>query len=1146
MALRGLVKQIQSTNFLQELVDQLHKQGKTTLQGANRLGRALTTSALARVTGQPLLVVAATLEEATRWTTQLEAMGWGIVNLYPTSETSPYEPFDPEEELTWGQLQVLALLTHSLADWAIVTTDRALQPHLPPAELFKEYCQRLTPGDSQPIEPIATRLIELGYERASQVEREGQFARRGDILDIFPVSAEMPLRLEWFGEDLERIREFDPVTQRSLDPVEGLDLTPVSFGAMLLPVLQQKRSPEHVPDALKAAYEKVLEHQMPEGWRAWLGLAFERPATLLDYLPPQTLIALDDPQNCQLHCDRWVQLAQERWQELGALFPRLHRRFSEISQDLASFALVNLTEFGSGAGQLGGRHMNATPHQFPQMAKSIRELRQQGFSCWLVSAQPSRTVALLQEHDCPAQFVPNPQDYLALGRLIEDKTPIAVKYSGLADFEGQILATLRVAIITDREFFGQHTLATPSYVRKRRRAASRQMDLQKLKPGDFVVHRQHGIGKFLRLEPLDIGGQSREYLTLQYEDGLLRVAADQMASLTRYRTGDQAHPALSRLSSKSWERTRERVKKAIKKIAFDLLELYARRAQETGYAYPVDQPWQMELEDSFPYELTPDQAKAIQEVKRDLESPRPMDRLVCGDVGFGKTEVALRSVFKALLAGKQCALLAPTTILSQQHYHTFKDRFAPYPIRLGLLNRFRSPQERKELLQQLKTGELDLVIGTHQLLSQEVQFKDLGLLVIDEEQRFGVAQKEKIKTFKAKVDVLTLTATPIPRTLYMALSGVREMSIIATPPPSRRPIKTHLSALNPEIIRAAIQQELERGGQVFYVNNRVEGIEEVAGRIRELVPSARIALGHGQMDDSELEATMLAFAAGEFDVMVCTTIIESGLDIPRVNTILVENAQRLGLSQLYQLRGRVGRSGVQAYAWFFYKQEETLTDDARKRLRALQEFTQLGSGYQLALRDLEIRGSGNLLGAEQSGQLNAVGFDLYMEMLEEAIREIRGQEIPTVDDTQIDLKVTAFIPGTYIADTEEKMSAYRQLAAVDSLEGLNQLQADWTDRLGALPTPVLQLFRIMEMKLLAKNTGFSRIRPEGSNIILETQMAAPAWEKLSANLSAAIRSRFVHQPGKVTVKGLGTVKTEVQLESLTNWLGQLQGLRVAG
>ena len=576
-------------------------------------------------------------------------------------------------------------------------------------------------------------------------------------------------------------------------------------------------------------------------------------------------------------------------------------------------------------------------------------------------------------------------------------------------------------------------------------------------------------------------------------------------------------------------------------MAYDLLKLYAQRAQQQGFTYPHDMPWQQEMEDSFPYQPTPDQLKATQDVKLDMESDRPMDRLVCGDVGFGKTEVAIRAIFKAVTAGKQVALLAPTTILTQQHYHTLQERFAPYPLQVGLLNRFRTAEERRTILQRLKTGELDIVVGTHQLLGKSVDFKDLGLLVVDEEQRFGVNQKEKIKSLRTHVDVLTLSATPIPRTLYMALSGVREMSLITTPPPSRRPIKTHLSPYDPEMVRSAIRQELDRGGQVFYVVPRVEGIEEIAGRIREMIPSIRIEIAHGQLDESELESTMLTFSQGEADLLLCTTIIESGLDIPRVNTILIEDANRFGLSQLYQLRGRVGRAGIQAHAWLFYPQKSQLTDTARQRLRAIQEFAHLGSGYQLAMRDMEIRGVGNLLGAEQSGQMDAIGFDLYVEMLEEAIKEIRGQEIPKVDDTQIDLNLTAFIPATYMPDLDQKMSAYRTVASAASKYELTQIAADWSDRYGAIPDAAAQLLRIVELKQIAKALGFARIKPDGKqHVVLETPMEEPAWTLLKAKLPDHLQSRFVYTAGKVTVRGLGTLSAPQQLENLITWLSKMQ------
>ncbi|NET32469.1 MAG: transcription-repair coupling factor, partial [Cyanothece sp. SIO1E1] len=804
--------------------------------------------------------------------------------------------------------------------------------------------------------------------------------------------------------------------------------------------------------------------------------------------------------------------------------------------------LSELAEENGDGLNLASRPVPAIPHQFAKLADMLRAERQRKFSIWLVSAQPSRSVALLQEHDCPAQFVPNPRDYLAIEKLQAQSTPVAVKYSGLAELEGFVLPTFRLVVVTDREFFGQHSLTTPTYVRKRRQAASKQVDPNKLRPGDFVVHRNHGIGKFLKLESLTINQETREYLVLKYADGLLRVSADQLGSLSRFRASADKRPELNKMSGKTWEKTKSRVRKAIQKVAVDLLKLYAQRSQQEGHAYPVDTPWQQELEDSFPYQPTPDQLKAVQDVKRDMESDRPMDRLVCGDVGFGKTEVALRAIFKAVTADKQVALLAPTTILTQQHYHTLKERFAPYPIQVGLLNRFRTAEERRDIQQRLLTGELDVVVGTHQLLGKKVGFKDLGLLVVDEEQRFGVNQKEKIKALKTQVDVLTLSATPIPRTLYMSLSGVREMSLITTPPPSRRPIKSHLAAYDSEPIRTAIRQELDRGGQIFYVVPRVEGIEEIASKLREMVPGVRLAIAHGQMPEGELESTMLAFSNGEADILVCTTIIESGLDIPRVNTILIEDAQRFGLSQLYQLRGRVGRAGIQAHAWLFYPRQSQLTDKARQRLRAIQEFAQLGSGYQLAMRDMEIRGVGNLLGVEQSGQMDAIGFDLYMEMLEEAIAEIRGQEIPKVDETQVDLNLTAFIPADYIPDLDQKMSAYRAVASAQSKQELTQIAADWNDRYGPIPVAAQQLIRVLELKQIAKQLGFAHIKPEGKqHVVLETPMEEPAWNLLKGNLPEHLHSRFVYMSGKVTVRGLGVLKPHQQLENLINWLARMQG-----
>jgi len=1146
MAFSSIVRSLGKLPLTQELLAKLERQQELQLNGIARLPKGLVASAIAQVKAQNLVVITPTLEDAGRWAAQLEAMGWPIVHFYPTSEASPYEPFDLESEMTWGQLQVLADLVESQKPMAVVATERSLQPHLPPVQDFQAYCLSVDRAmtDAPTLDSFSKELVRLGYERVSLVETEGQWSRRGDIIDLFPVASELPVRLEWFGDDLEQLREFDPATQRSLDSIDHLTLTPTSFAPITLAALSQDRLAQVKACLSPQDEEKLDMGQVPEGMRRFLGLAFTPPASLLDYLPENTLIALDEPEQCRAHSDRWFEHAQEHWQDVEASLPQIHRSFTAALTEVASFRRLSLSELAeekSGL-NLASRPVPAIPHQFARLAETLRQERQRQFSVWLVSAQPSRSAALLQEHDCPAQFVPNPRDYPAIEKLQAQHTPVALKYSGLAELEGFILPTFRCVVVTDREFFGQHTLATPNYVRKRRRATSKQVDPNKLSPGDYVVHRNHGVGKFIKLESLTLNHETREYLVLQYADGLLRVAVDQLGSLSRFRGAGDAAPQLNKMSGKAWEKTKTKVRKSIKKVAVDLLKLYAQRSQQQGHAYPADLPWQVELEESFPYQPTTDQLKAVQDVKQDMQSDRPMDRLVCGDVGFGKTEVAIRAIFKAVTAGKQVVFLAPTTILTQQHYHTLKERFAPYPISVGLLNRFRTAEERRTIQQRLATGELDIVVGTHQLLGKGITFRDLGLLVVDEEQRFGVNQKERIKALKTQVDVLTLSATPIPRTLYMALSGVREMSLITTPPPSRRPIKTHLAPYDPETVRSAVRQELDRGGQVFYVVSRVDGIEEVAGKLRQMVPGARLAIAHGQMPEGELEATMLTFNNGEADILVCTTIIESGLDIPRVNTILVEDAQRFGLSQLYQLRGRVGRAGVQAHAWIFYPHQHRLSDTARQRLRALQEFTQLGSGYQLAVRDMEIRGVGNLLGAEQSGQMEAIGFDLYMEMLEEAINEVRGQEIPAVDDTAIDLNLTAFIPADYIPDLDQKMSAYRAVASSNSKPELTQIAVEWSDRFGPIPGAALQLLRVVELKQLAKKLGFARIKPEGNqHIILETPMEEPAWNLLKANLPQHLQSRFVFTPGKVTVRGLGVLSADQQLESLIDWLSKIQG-----
>ena len=1167
MPLTALVRQLEQVPLTAEVLERIRRPDRLRLQGASRAARALTTSALACCEGAPLLVVVPTLEEAGRWAALLELMGWPTTQLYPTSEGSPYEGFDPTSEITWGQLQVLSELLAidgaGKRSWrgAIVASERALQPHLPPPAVLAEQCLSLRKGDCVNLDQLGETLARLGYERVATIEQEGTWSRRGDIVDLFPVSAELPVRLEFFGDDLDKLREFDPGTQRSLDGVELVRLTPTSYGPLVAQALR-----EQLPDGLEQllqpeAMEQLLAGGTLEGMRRLMGLAWNEPSSLLDYLPEHTLVAVDERRQLLAHGQQWFNHVEQHYQDESAelaasLLPNcLHKPIAAALAQLEAFAGFDLAELAEtdnhpNSFELASRSVTAYPNQFGKLAGLIKGFQQDKARVWLLSAQPSRAVALLEEHNCISRFIPNPHDFPAIERLIEQNTPIALKTKANVELEGLQLPAWRLVLITDREFFGQHNLTASGYVRRRRRAASRTVDPNRMQPGDFVVHRNHGIGRFLKLEKLAIAGDARDYLVVQYADGLLRVAADQLGSLGRFRASTDAPPELNRMGGIAWARAKERARKAVRKVALDLVKLYAERLESPGFAFPVDGPWQLELEDSFPYEPTPDQVKAIADVKRDMEIAKPMDRLVCGDVGFGKTEVAIRAIFKAVTAGKQCALLAPTTVLAQQHWRTLSERYAPYPLKVALLNRFRTTTERKEILAGLQEGAIDIVVGTHQLLAKGTQFKQLGLLVVDEEQRFGVTQKEKIKVLRKDVDVLTLSATPIPRTLYMSLSGVREMSLITTPPPLRRPIKTHLASLDEEAVRSAIRQELDRGGQVFYVVPRVEGIEEVAGQLRQMLPGLRLLVAHGQMQEGELESAMVAFNAGEADLMLCTTIIESGLDIPRVNTILVEDAQKFGLAQLYQLRGRVGRSGIQAHAWLFYPGDASLTEAARQRLRAIQEFAQLGSGYQLAMRDMEIRGVGNLLGVEQSGQMETIGFDLYMEMLQEEMAEIRGQDIPAVDETQIDLTITAFIPADWITEADEKLAAYRAAADCISREALLQLASDWIYRYGALPAAVQSLLQVMELKLLAKRCGFARIKPEKPNIALETPMEEPAFRRLRQGLPTHLHGRLVYQAGsgstaKVLARGLGVLPADKQLEELKNWL-ELMAAQIPG
>jgi transcription-repair coupling factor (superfamily II helicase) len=676
------------------------------------------------------------------------------------------------------------------------------------------------------------------------------------------------------------------------------------------------------------------------------------------------------------------------------------------------------------------------------------------------------------------------------------------------------LTDTQLVCVTDAEMFGLKRKPTVYRRPVAEKTYERFTSVADLKIGDYVVHMKHGIGQFIGVQRITVDKQMREYLTVQYTgDDRLYVPVDQINLLSRYRGAGDTPPRLSRLGGAEWESTKRRVKKSVKAVAEDLVNLYAMRAKQEGFQCVPDTPWQYEMEEAFPFEETPDQWQAIVDVKNDLESSKPADRLICGDVGFGKTEVAIRGIFKSVMSGKQVAVLVPTTILAQQHFNNMSERFAAYPIRVGLLSRFRTAKEQREVARRLATGECDVVIGTHRMLQKDIAFKDLGLVVIDEEQRFGVGHKEKLKQLRVMVDVITMSATPIPRTLYMALSGARDMSQINTAPINRAPIKTFVGEYKLPLVRTAILHEMERGGQVYFVHNRVENIEQIAYEVKQLVPEARIAIGHGQMHERDLENVMLSFLSHEFDVLVCTTIIESGLDIPNVNTIIINDADKLGLAQMYQLRGRVGRAAVQAYAYCLYTPSKVLSEQAQGRLKAIREFTSLGSGYQIALRDMEIRGVGNILGAEQHGHMISVGFELYCKLLEESVAELKGEIVEQEAEAAVDINVTAYIPESYIEDGGQRLIEYKRLADVKSAGELGKLEEEWKDRFGHIPKETEQLIKVVRLRLLASHANVQSIKPDLQGVRLYVPFRLQQWMPMQARLPKHLANRTTYKPG---------------------------------
>lgn len=971
--------------------------------------------------------------------------------LYPARDLLFYYADIKGKTLTNRRMEVLRAIAEKKKEepvTVITTMDAFLDGIISPDEIQKNRIH-ITGEDTVDLTKLEQDLTALGYERESQIEAPGQFAVRGGIIDVFPLAEEMPVRIELWGDEIDSIRMFDAKSQRSIENISEITIYPAS--------------------------ENCFENN---------GLV-----SFLKYFPEnETLLFYDEPHRLQEtaetveaeYTESLKNRADAGMKEEGEEELRVFQT-KDIISEMNRYSGIGLTTLESKCGlfkvrsvyTVQAKGVNPYNNSFELLTRDLKRLKRNGYRVVLLSGSRTRAKRLaedLRDYDLSSFYSEDMQREVKPGEIMA-----AYGYAS----EGYEYPMLKFVVISESDIFGRKKKKK----KRKKYEGQRIQDFAELKPGDYVVHENHGIGVYKGIEKIEVEKIVKDYMKIVYaEGGVLYIPVAQMDLIQKYAGADAKKPRLNKLGTIQWGKTKSQVKKAVQIVAKDLVELYAVRQQSEGFVYGPDTVWQKEFEEMFPFEETDDQLQAIEDTKHDMESKKIMDRLICGDVGYGKTEIAIRAAFKAVQEGKQVVCLVPTTILAQQHYNTFVQRLKEFPVRIDLLCRFRSAAEQKKTIEDTKKGFVDILVGTHRVLSKDVVFKDLGLLIIDEEQRFGVTHKEKIKKLKENIDVLTLTATPIPRTLHMSLIGIRDMSVLEEAPNERMPIQTYVMEYNDEMVREAITRELARDGQVYYVYNRVNDIADVAGRIQSLVPDANVAFAHGQMKERELEDIMYDFINGDIDVLVSTTIIETGLDIPNANTMIIQDADRFGLSQLYQLRGRVGRSNRMAYAFLLYQRDKLLKEVAEKRLSAIREFTDLGSGIKIAMRDLEIRGAGNLLGEAQSGHMEAVGYDLYCKMLNEAVRQLKGGPEAETFTTLIDLNVDAYIPEYYIKNEYQKLDIYKRIAAIESEEELEDMTEELIDRFGDIPKKVQQLLVIASLKSLAHSVYVTAIEQKGEEI----------------------------------------------------------------
>ena len=1083
--------------------------------------RPLLGAAFARERGRTVLMVTATEREAEDLTAALTSLlDPAAVAAFPAWETLPHERLSPRSDTVGQRLAVLRRLAHGDPDdpaagplRVVVAPVRAvLQPIV--SGLGDLEPVRLRPQDEAELDDVVRRLVEAGYDRVDLVEKRGEIAVRGGILDVFPSTEEHPLRVEFWGDQVEEVRYFKAADQRSLEvAADGLWAPPCRELPLTESVRERAKDLAGEHPALAEVLDQIADGAAVEGMEAFAPVLADDMELLFDVLPPGSSVIICDPERIRTRAAELVSTGQEfleaSWVNAAAggeapidLGGAAYRSLEEIRDHASGLGLPwrTITPFVSAETRTRREYSDATG-EINEVTDVIGELDSDALRIGAHAAEAYRgdtqrvmadvkgwihegwRVVLVTEGHGPAERLAEVVREEGLGAKVTDldgpPEPSLVHVScGRLD-HGFVWDAVKLAVLTETDLSGQK-----SSTKDMRRMPSRRrggIDPLRLTVGDYIVHEQHGVGRYVEMASRTVQGATREYLIIEYAKGdRLFVPTDQLEEVTRYVGGEA--PSLHRLGGAEWQKQKGRARKAVRQIAGELIRLYSARQASPGHAFATDTPWQRELEDAFPYVETPDQLGAIDEVKADMEKPVPMDRLICGDVGYGKTEIAVRAAFKAVQDGRQVAVLVPTTLLVQQHLSTFAERFAAFPVNVKPISRFQTDKEVAETLRGLAEGTVDLVIGTHRLLSPETRFKELGLVIIDEEQRFGVEHKERLKAMRTQVDVLAMSATPIPRSLEMGLSGIREMSTILTPPEERHPVLTFVGPYDDKQIAAAIRREMLREGQVFFVHNRVRSIDKVAKHLAELVPEAKVGVAHGQMNEHQLEKIMVDFWEKDYDVLVATTIVESGLDIPNANTLIVDRADMYGLSQLHQLRGRVGRGRERAYSYFLYPPEAPLTETAHERLATIAQHTEMGAGMFVAMKDLEIRGSGNVLGAEQSGHIAGVGFDLYVRMVGEAVRELREDGPAETPEVKVELPVDAHIPHEYVPGERLRLEAYRRIAGIQDGGEIEAVREELTDRFGPLPVPVLNLLEVARFRALARKGGLTDVTLQGNHI----------------------------------------------------------------